>query len=60
MLNAILNNALNNQCACFLFQCQITGSTSLMIRKPTLEVLQHLKGLSEGASPPRKFIFCIL
>ncbi|XP_020629579.1 28S ribosomal protein S29, mitochondrial-like isoform X2 [Orbicella faveolata] len=41
----------------FQSECQITGSTSLMIRKPTLEVLQHLKGLSEDARPPRKFIF---
>ena len=36
------------------------GSTSLMIRKPALEVLHHLKGMSEDAKPPPKFIFCIL
>ena len=31
-----------------------------MIRRPALEVLQHLKGLSQDATPPAKFIFCIL
>lgn len=36
------------------------GSTSLMIRKPALEVLHHLKAISQDTHPPPKFIFCIL
>ena len=36
------------------------GSTSLMIRKPTLEVLNHLKAISQDTHPPPKFVFCIL
>lgn len=36
------------------------GSTSLMIRKPALEVLHHLKVISQDTHPPPKFIFCIL
>jgi len=41
----------------FQSECQITGSTSIMIRRPVLEVLQHLKDISENSSPPKKFIF---
>ena len=43
-----------------LYQCDMMGSTSLMIRKPALEVLHQLKTISQDTHPPPKFIFCIL
>ncbi|KAJ7350101.1 28S ribosomal protein S29, mitochondrial [Desmophyllum pertusum] len=41
----------------FQSECQMTGSTSLMIRRPALEVLQHLKWLPQGASPPKFILY---
>ncbi|CAH3023462.1 unnamed protein product [Porites evermanni] len=41
----------------FKSQCDMMGSTSLMIRKPALEVLHHLKAISQDTHPPPKFIF---
>jgi len=52
--NRVLSHFLTKK---FQSECKMMGSTSLMIRKPALEVLHHLKGMSEDAKPPPKFIF---
>lgn len=41
----------------FKTECEMAGSTSLMIRSPAVEVIQHLRELPEKRHPPPKFIF---
>ncbi|XP_068740785.1 small ribosomal subunit protein mS29-like isoform X1 [Montipora capricornis] len=41
----------------FQSECNLTGNTSLMIRRPALQVLSHLQEMPQDGSPPPKFIF---
>jgi len=43
----------------FLLQKKMFGENYIMIRKPALDVIQHLKQWTPGETQP-KFVFCIL